>query len=148
MGIPLFAPSLNFLTNLHLQHFLVREKSHQKPQRRSGITEHSGYNGSARVPLFPTSSSFVTLDPNDDFDARSVRYWLSLSDFFTFPHIVHFDSIEHLVEILQVMWNEPSNLKEIHEAMRIENRLRIKSLLRYWRQRLLDIAHLSPHRPE
>ena len=150
MGIPLFAPSLGFLTHLHLQYFFVQEKSHQKPLRQSSIPVHSAYNGSARAPIFLKSATLFSLDPNNDFDARSVRYWLSLSDFVTFPHIVHFESIENLVEVLQVMWNEPIRLQEIHEAMRVDNRSRLKYeyLLRYWRKHLLDIAYTSQHKPE
>lgn len=148
MGIPLFSPSLDFLTHLHLQHFLVMEKNHQKPNRQSGLQVHVAYNGSARTKLLHMTSKYVNLDPSDDFDARSVRYWLSLSDFFTFSHVVHFDSIQHLVDILQLMWNEPFRLNKINKAMRFENRARLKFLLRYWRQRLIEIAQSSPHKPE
>ena len=150
MGIPIFAPTLEFLTHLHLQHFFVREKSHlgTKPQGLSKIPVHPDYNGSALVRLYEDSTKIVSLDPSDDFDARNVRYWLSLADFFTFPHVVQFSSIEHLVDILQDMWDKPQMLHKIHELMRIENRNRLISLLRYWRRRLLDIAEHSPHKPE
>ena len=150
MGIPLFAPTLDLLTHLHLQHFFVSEKSHlgTKPQGLSK-TVHPNYNGSALVqPHKYNTTKIIALDPSDDFDARNVRYWLSLADFFTFPHVVQFESIEHLVDILQDMWNTPQMLHKIHESMRIENRNRLKSLLRYWRRRLLDIAEHSPHNPE
>ena len=150
MSIPLFAPTLEFLTHLHLKHFFVREKSHlgTKQQGLSTIPVHPDYNGSALVRLHKDSSKRVALDPSDDSDARNVRYWLSLADFFTFPHVVLFESIEHLVDILQDMWDRPQMLQTIHKAMRIENRNRLKSLLRYWRGRLLDIAEHSPHKPE
>ena len=127
MGIPIFAPSLDFLTQLHLQYFFVREKSHHPPQHNSKLPVHPEYNGSARI----NGPNKLTLDPSDDFDARNVRYWLSLADFFTFPHVVLFDSITILVDTLELMWKNPSKLLDIHNAMRIENRLRLKFLLRY-----------------
>lgn len=147
MSIPLFAPSLDFLTHLHLQYFFVREKSHSARQGHSKFPVHPNYNGSAIVPTFRGSDKYVALDPRDDMDARNVRFWLSLSDFFTFPHLTLFESIEHLVHILQEMSNNPELLHAIHKSMRIENRERLKSLLRYWRGRLLDIAANSPNNP-
>lgn len=148
MGIPLFAPSLEFLAHLHLQYFFVREKSHTARQGRSKFPMHPDYNGTALVPLFKGSSKLISLDPSDDFDARNVRYWLSLSDFYIFPHVTLFDSIGHLVNILEEMWNKPQLLQAINRLMRIENRERLKSLLRYWRKRLVDIAANSQNKPE
>ena len=103
------------------------------------------------MPGFETSDANVPniiLDPHDDYNTRAVRHWLSLADYYTFPHVVLFESAEHLVDILQLMWQTPSLLQSIHERMRLENRSRLKSLLRYWRQRLQDIAQYSPYRPE
>ena len=149
MGVPLFAPSLNFLTQLHINHWLVGDRSYRsRPERSSLIQHHSDYNGSARVPAFNSSVPTITLDPHDDYNTRAVRHWLSLADYYTFPHVVLFESAEQLVDILQLMWRAPSLLQSIHEKMRLENRSRLKSLLLYWRQRLLDIAQYSPYRPE
>ena len=167
MGIPLFVPSLDFLTSLHMKHHYVQDRTyHLGKLGGSGLPVHHAYNGSARVRLSVANNSansnvtfaagnqsqhsneYLILDPNNDFDQRALRYWLSLSDFYTFPHVVYFDYVEHLVDILEKMWSEPARLHAIHEAMRATNRERIKSLLRYWRRRLLDIAEFSPHKPE
>lgn len=51
-----------------------------------------------------------------------------------------FQSIKNLVNIFDEMWKEPLRLKAISNSMRLENRVRLKSLLRYWRGRLLDIS--------
>ena len=160
MGVPLFAPSLYFLTHLHINHWFVADRSYRgHPVNSSLIPHHPDYNGSARVPAFETSGAHVLnisdahipniiLDPHDDYSFRAVRHWLSLADYYTFPHVVLFESAEHLVNILQLMWRTPSLLQSIHEKMRVENRSRLKTLLRYWRQRLLDIAQYSPYNPE
>ena len=166
MGIPLFVPSLDFLTSLHMKHHYVQDRTcHPGKLGGSGLPVHPAYNGSARVRVTVNndakrnsssapgtqsqpSNEYLILDPNNDFDERALRYWLSLSDFYTFPHVAYFNSVENLVDILEKMWREPARLLAIHETMRATNRERLKSLLRYWRRRLLDIAEYSPHKPE
>lgn len=158
MCIPLFAPSLGFLTRLHLQEKFVIDKNiigMGGRQRESHLPVHSDYNGYARVPQnenetppYANNTKFITLDPNNDYDERSVRVWLSFSDWATLPHVVHFDLYEQVADILHAMWTYPSRLQAVHDAMRAANRERLKSLLRYWRKRLRDIADHSPFKPQ
>ena len=203
MDIPLFAPSLEFLVKLHMEHYLVYDKSLRNWNRfdRSLIAPHPTYNVthtwiehynltqnvsideiSSPVPTnshsskLPRSISNATardnstptliqfrakmraitraltrkrsrvLDPNNEVDPVSVSYWFSLSDFYTFPHIVTFNSTEQLVEILQDITLD--SLRDISKQMHRWNIQELKNLLRYWRRRLSDIARLSTHRPE
>lgn len=156
MGIPLFVPSVEFLAHLHEKYYFVSDRigvlkvEERRISEHSKIPAHPAFNGSARVlALTPESEdTHVTLDPNNERDARSLRKWLSFADFYTMPHVVLFHSIEDLVDILDAMWKEPRHLQEISNAMRIENRARLKFILRYWRRRLLDIKEHSPHGPE
>lgn len=152
MGIPLFAPSHNFLTQLHLKYSFVHDMNLCDMcggKVFSPLTAHPEYNGSARI-FINGSLSNITLDPNEHNNYRVVRHWLSFADYYTMPHVVHFESMEHLVDVLQQMWQQPFRLQAIHEAMRQSNRERLKALLRYWRRRLLQIAELLPQsqRPE
>lgn len=153
MGIPIFAPSLDFLTYLHMKDFLVIERTHIWNRRKGSKLPYSpDYRGSARVLISKAGTKnagqyYVGLDPNNDYDTFAVNHWLSLADYYTLPHIVHFTCIEHLVDILQQMWTEPSRLQAIHAEMVSTNRLRLKSILRFWRRRLMDIAMHSPHKP-
>ena len=153
MAIPLFSPSVEFLAYLHEQfsfvtdqvgELVVIQRMRHGPSR---IPSHPSYNGSARVPSFNTTAPYITLDPNNDLDPRALRHWLSLADFYTLPHVVLFNSIENFVNILETMWKEPLRLQIISNRMRIENRLRLKFLLRYWRRRLIEIGEHSPHKP-
>ena len=85
MGVPLFAPSLNFLTQLRINHWFAADRSYRgRPERSSLIPHHSDYNRSARVPAFETSDAHVhnnsdthipniILDPHDDYNTRAVR---------------------------------------------------------------------------
>ena len=164
MGMPLIVTSLNLLAKLRMQYHAVQDRTyHQSKLRGSGIPIQPTYNGSARIRISTntsnnnsaafgtqsqTSINDIILDPNNDFDEHAIHYWLSLCDFYTLPHVVLFDSVEHLVDIFEKMWREPARLHAIHNAMRATNSERIKSLLHYWRRRLLDIAEFSPHKPE
>ena len=157
MGIPLITPSVEFLAYLHEQYFFVSDRvgeldiKKRKGHGKSAIDAHPSYNGSALVPALPPydlNKAYILLDPNDDLDPRALRHWLSLSDFYIFPHVTHFNSIEHLVDILDAMWKDPQRLQVISNAMRLENRTRLKDLLRYWRRRLLDIKEHSNNNPE
>ena len=154
MAIPIFAPNVYFITRHHLQYNFLRDKNGY-PYKNFQLPYHPAYNGSARVRSIDSQIanqtngySYVYLDPRNDKDSRAVRHWISMSDYYTFPHVVQFESAEQLVAILQALWEQPSRLHAISAAMRETNRLRLKSLLRYWRQRLLDIAEYSPHHPE
>ena len=156
MGIPLFAPSVEFLAQLNEQHFFVSDRvgelivTKRRGHGRSIIQPHPAYNGRARVPAYKTNDIYYynTLDPNNEMDPRALRHWLSLSDFYTMPHVVHFHSVKNLVDILDTMWKEPRRLQKISNAMRIGNRSRLKFILQYWRRRLLDIKQHSDHQPE
>ena len=158
MGIPLFAPSVEFMAYLHEEYFLITDRvgelmlSDRLGHGPSIFPAHPAYNGSARVLKDIKNDILVytyqTLDPNNELDPRSLRHWLSLADFYTMPHVVHFHSVENLVDILDTMWKDPSRLHVISNAMRIENRARLKYILRYWRHRLVDIKQHSPHMPK
>ena len=164
MGIPLFLPSTDFLTTLHIKHHILQDRTwHHWKVKGYGYPVHPTYNGGARLrPVTENatgssaaearpqnkSNADIILDPNNDYDERALRYWLALSDFYTLPHVVYFNSVGDLVDILERMWRYPARLQAIHFAMRVANRERLKLLLRYWRRRLQDIAEYSPHRPE
>ena len=89
-------------------------------------------------------------DPNNDVDENAIRYWLSLCDYYEFPHVILFESVEQLVELLHHLNAEAveipnySTLRFISRKMMVFNRKRLKRLLRYWRARLLEIARVTP----
>ena len=136
MNIPLFAPSLPFLISLHRDYYAVYDR-----------TTAGGYKPSARGSRLPAHPSMAHVpDPNDDFSEASIKYWLPLADFYHFPHLTYFESVEQLVDILHSIRME--RLWQISEEMRAYNRNALKEILRFWRMRLLAIAHFSPFHPE
>lgn len=168
MNIPIFAPSLEFLTRLHMEHNLVYDKTlnNKAHQNSSSLPRHPAYNISSSILRVNSSGdsngstgiSIITsrfFDPNDETNVHAVRHWLALADYYTFPHVVLFNSTKHLVDLLHSMTlnftgvdytgsnNRRIDLKTISAAMRVENRAQLKRLLRYWRKRLFDIAQHS-----
>lgn len=82
MGIPLFTPSLDLMTRLHIKHGFVVEKTPGIRRNHSLINHHDNYNGSARLLDFDSRGHNIILDPQNDFDYRAVRHWLALSDYY------------------------------------------------------------------
>lgn len=140
MGIPLFAPSLEFLTKLHSERWFVEDKSTIKDRQKSSkLPVHHFYNGSAYLQESGSHMNTI-LDPNNDVDPKSVRHWLGFADFYTLPHVFLFESEAGLVDVLQKMWLNRSALHAIHIQMRASNIERLRFILRYWRRKLMDIA--------
>jgi hypothetical protein len=86
MQIPLFVPSPHMLTRWHLKHRVLSERSWEtvfgRPGRHSVLKQHPSYNG----------SSCRVGDPNDEFRESSVLSWVSLADFYQWPHVTTFDN--------------------------------------------------------
>jgi len=93
MGIPMFAPSLALLTEWHMRYGVVFE-------RRVDWQTAGSRRGSVIAPHPEASSQVTQFDPNDERSLEAVRAWLSRADIYTLPHVVLFDSMEHLVELL------------------------------------------------
>lgn len=91
MGIPQIAPSLALLSRWHMESLFVSERTwdtvlYSAPASSSVLQRHAD----ADEPF----------DPNDETSAEAVAWWLQWADFYTFPHVVLFDSWAHLAELL------------------------------------------------
>ena len=84
MGIPLFYPSLSLLTKWEVQHRVLTERIYWK---------------FAPSPL----RTPPTPNPNEQHETKALAHWLSLCDFFVYPHIQYFDSAEELAEKLSTV---------------------------------------------
>ena len=138
MDIPIFVPSARFLVELNIRYHVVfdrtrRAGSRAKPARHSELKAHN----STRALKVP--------DPNNDFNIKAIEYWLPLSDYYQFPHIFYFNSVEHLVDVMHN--TSEARLFETSAAMRKFNVAHLKQILGYWRRRLVDIAKNSNNRP-
>jgi len=75
-------------------------------------------------------------DPNNDLDEDAVRYWLLFSDFYQWPHIIHFASVEDLVDKMMTV-----DLAEISRRMSQYNQQVRQQLKDTWSSILLNITH-------
>ena len=87
MGVPIIAPSLALLTKWHMDNLFVSERTwdtvlYGKPSTSSVLPRHPD----ADEPF----------DPNDEKNPAAVEWWLQWADYYTFPHIITFDSWEDL----------------------------------------------------
>jgi hypothetical protein len=103
----------------------------QRPPQSSSIAPH------------PSQSHLP--DPNDEQNQDSVRYWIKFSDFYQMPHITYYNSVDHLVQILEKA--TPANLRKTSGLMR-EYNARVKvALVTQWKDILHRIAKYSPNNP-
>lgn len=118
MGIPILAPSLRLLTRWHIGMRMVGERSWDMAFYRRVS------NGSV-LPRHPAASA--PYDPNDDMDPAAVAWWLQWSDYYTFPHVVLFDSWQDLLDKLNSV-----DLAAVSAAMRAHSAAQEAELARTW----------------
>ena len=65
-------------------------------------------------PALESNLSPHPYSPNVDYDqdVEAEMYWLQMSDFYDWPHIQHYDSYEHLKQIIAV-----ADFQKIHQNM-------------------------------
>ena len=84
MGIPILVPSVSFLWKLHNEYDLVTERTWERV-RTGKRPKGSLLPAEAKAP-----------DPNDDRSRDAFIYWVKFGDFYQWPHIIQFDSWDHL----------------------------------------------------
>ena len=78
-------------------------------------------------------------DPNSDLDEDAVFYWLQFSDFYQWPHIIYYESVEDLVNKMLTV-----DLAEISRRMAKYN-YRVGQLIKdTWSKVLLKITEGVP----
>ncbi|CAF1202348.1 unnamed protein product [Rotaria sordida] len=127
MNIPLLAPSLDLLTTWHYEYGVVNEKTWDQ-------TLHGIRSNSSRIKGVLTNVP----DPNNDLDRISIRYWLNFSDFYQWPHIIYYESIDDLIEKLI-----STDFRMISEKMKIYNKQVEKTVLKKWQHILNNIKQYS-----
>ncbi len=123
MNIPMFFPTLDLLTRWHLEYQVVRQRTWAGYMMKKGL-------GS---PIPGVLKNIP--DPNNDVDHDSVKYWLGLSDFYQWPHLIYYSSIDDLVHKLV-----NTNLTDVSGKMKrynMEVRRNIKSV---WSDILIRIS--------
>ncbi|CAF1234777.1 unnamed protein product, partial [Adineta ricciae] len=117
MNIPLFFPSLDLLADWHFAYRVVRERTW------GGVIEDLR-NSSLISGVLDKHRP----DPNNEFDRNAIYYWLKFSDYYQWPYITYFDSVDDLAVKLS-----QTNLTDISEKMSLYNAHVEKDLHEKWR---------------
>ena len=129
LAIPLFLPSPKF----YLRHYDPDTKKFGIGHDRTSTSEPyctMQYNlESVMRPALKSNLSPHPYSPNVDYDqdVEAEMYWLQMSDFYDWPHIQHYDSYEHLKQIVAT-----ADLQKIHFSMIEELEQRGLELNKKW----------------
>eukprot|EP01036_Dinobryon_divergens_P031266 gene31266-40635_t len=142
MGLPMFVPSPQLLAEWHMKYRVLNERTwmsvHGSPSSRSLLSRH------------PNSSSLMISDPNDEFSEAAVLEWISLADFYVWPHITQFSSWDDLLSKLSSSLSPSStNLRRISQSMQLFNRQEDARIRSQWlgilsKIRTYKAQHLHP----
>ena len=126
MNIPLFAPSLRYAIEWHMENGLLYERTWERTL--------AGWELPRRVAVPKCSSTqphsnaiWPHLDPNNEFDPVAIEHWIAKSDFYQLPHVVYFDSMDDLVHKLMHI-----NLSSVSAKMRAYNEKLEIDLMQSW----------------
>lgn len=108
MNIPMCVPSPEFLVKLHQKYDLLNERTWNSVYGHKDIA--------SVISKHENSSSKMKYDPNDDLNYDAILEWIKLSDYYTHPYIIQFDSFEHLIQLLTT-----TDLNEISNKMMKQN---------------------------
>ena len=128
MNIPLFFPSKRLMLDWEMKgHSMMDEV--QSPHSDVGQFRMPAHRSWRHVP-----------DPTVR-DRVSANYWNQFCDWYHLPHVIHFDNVTHLVDILNTV--TPGRLRQVSDAMRDYNRRFKVELLTKWKQLLRRMAAIS-----
>ena len=135
MNMPLLVPSKRLMIEWHLRHNLLSELTYPAPPGQPS-------------PLPPAFGYEHWPDPNNSTDVRSLDFWLSYADVYTFSHLTYFDSVDDLVAKARAL-HVSNGWRGISEAMAAANARQLRSLTRMWRTQLLPrlFGASCHHRP-
>ena len=129
MNVPLFYPSLRFLTQLQMAYAPVSERTWARVY---------GKGQSAQSDILAHPNAWVP-DPNNDRDEQAIQYWLAKSDFYVKPHIQYYDSWADLLVQLTTTDLEAVSRRMAEENARVEAKLR-----RQWKGLLMRMFKDRP----
>ena len=114
MGIPIFMPTIDFLLKLKI----LSDRKQTGKENCLAEFSHLKILSPLKSPMTPNES-----DPESD-NEIDITYWLGYTSYYKWKHIIYFNSWNNLFELLN-----NTNYMIIHEAMMIENEIRINKTL-------------------
>lgn len=81
-------------------------------------------------------------DPNSETNKTAIKYWVKFADFYQWPHIQHYSSVEDLIKHM-----ETTNLKKVSDNMKKYNEQFKEELSEKWAKILKNVAKYSLNQP-
>eukprot|EP00741_Cyanophora_paradoxa_P010431 tig00000037_g10086.t1 len=113
MNVPLFFPSLALLMKWELTYEMTWERVYGYPEEL--VLPHTPYS------------------PNSH-ECADETVWLSLADFYQWPHVQFFNSWEHLLELI-----DSADLSAISSSMRMHNACMERTIKARWGRALQKV---------
>ena len=130
MEIPIFVPSPKLLAKWQLEYRLMNERTwsgvYGKFKSKSNIEKDSAIVDNPHLYI----KDLNKYDPNNENDPKAIEFWIQFSDFYVWPYIKTFDSIDELMTMLKSHNDE--DLLDISKQMRIYNEETKADLLKKW----------------
>ena len=101
-------------------------------QRNLNMVSEVNFHGARhRIPAWNSSAGIP--NPNHGNANDTLHYWLPLSDWYSeyMPHVILYDSVNHLVQLLNTTTDEA--LLEVSQRMKEANRLIEKRTMEKWK---------------
>ena len=115
IGIPMFAPSETFLARLHCTRGVI---GHRCANNTGNAPPSLDDNVAAFLKRSNGGHNFSTptLDPNSG-ECNAVMQWARYMDTTTQGHLLLFDSVDHLAELIREVSLDNERLQGVHEKM-------------------------------
>jgi hypothetical protein len=114
MEIPLLVPSIDLLAEYHYEYHVLSERTWYMVLNYGAPPDHSP------LPRHANCSAKLRTDPNNDRSLQAIKDWISLADFYQFPHVIQFHSWSELFRIIST--NSMDDWKDISMKMKSFNR--------------------------
>jgi hypothetical protein len=138
MGVPIFVPSLELLTRWHMEFLFVSERGWFMKRKLglSVIERHRSQNDLGRDAAgYHPECRHTDCDPYDDYSYAAVRHWLSLAEYYQYPHVLTFNTWEELIYKLRT-----TNLRAVSADMRAHAKKVERDTLESWTHVLATVA--------
>lgn len=137
-NIPIFAPSLNLLVEWQKEFNILDGRIYGWPKRYIDIINNLTSSQSIGNIPEPNIKEKDKQTRYSDASVMSYLYWLKFSDIYIFPHVMLFDSWDHLMELIK-----NTDLKDISFKMLNENKKQKLEIMKAWDE---IFKRLAPHR--
>ncbi|ELU01816.1 hypothetical protein CAPTEDRAFT_203186 [Capitella teleta] len=130
MNVPIFAPSVELLIEWHQKHNILREKTWNGVTNRTIVSQGSHISAHDSQKHLP--------DPNNDTDPESLKYWIPFSDFYQWPHVIIFNTLDELIIKMRT-----TDLNTVSQLMKQHNLQEKERVMNIWKKVLLQVSKYS-----